>query len=251
MTAIGWRPGLNGREVFPLPDGEIGGPIGLDAFPAWIATHESRVIAHLERYFRPDPDPLRVYQGQHFEWFLRRSQLTQFTSEDFAAIAALSVSVPAQTARTLIDDINGDFTDLLSRCQALILSAEPDTELASCPETWLTNDSSPFVQLYRSLRKLDGIGPVVCSKLMASKFPSLVPIRDQLVEILLGMEHRIDWWVPIRRLLLSGAPTVDATLRGLSGDGTFNDVPVTRRLDVALWMEARSRGLGVSKVSTR
>lgn len=227
------------------------GPIGIDELPEWIAANKDRITAHLDQYFRPGADTKSVYQGQHFEWFQRRSALTKFTAEDLAAIGALSVSVPAQTGRILISDVDGQYSRLLTRCQKLISLVGSGVDLVTCPKSWLVDDDSPFVELYGVLRELDGVGPVVCSKLMASKFPALIPIRDQLVERLLGMGHSTEWWLPIRTLLRAGAPTVVETLRGLTGEGHFADVSTTRRLDVALWMEARSRGLRATKAPAR
>jgi len=243
VPEIGWRLGPNGREVFPLAADEPGGPIGRGSTPDWVASHQERIAAHLERYFRSVNDA-SVFQGQHFEWFQHRSSAVAFTESDLLAIGALSVSLPAQSARRLVEDTDGKFGQLLQGCHEVVEHAGADIDLTTCPPAWLEDILSPFNALYDGLRSLYGSGPVITSKLMACKFPALIPIRDHLVEVLLGMERSDAWWMPIRRLLLTGTPSVDSILRGIDGGAVFGHVCVTRRLDVALWMEARARDLG-------
>jgi hypothetical protein len=211
------------------------GPIGSDHFAVWLDDNADAATQHLFTYFGGDPGV--TYQGRYFESFQQSSTAGSFTAEDFLAIGALSVTVPAQTAHRMITDASGAYRQLLSECQHLINNA-PGADLATCPEPWLFDDASPFVKLYHRLRRESGCGPVVTSKLLAAKYPSLIPIRDSRVEWLLDLSHRSDWWKPMRELFAATA----ATLTRLTGTGSFDHVVALRRLDVVLWMEASKRG---------
>ena len=75
------------------------------------------------------------------------------------------------------------------------------------------------------------------SKLMATKFPELIPIRDSRVEALLECTGHHEWWKPMHRLL-------SETRKALSSLEIFNasiEVSLLRKLDVVLWMEASDR----------
>lgn len=79
---------------------------------------------------------------------------------------------------------------------------------------------------------------MVRSKLLACKFPELIPIRDGRVEKLLGWSDKKEWWEPMHALL-------DKTIERLDElQINKSDISVTtlRKLDVILWMEARERG---------
>jgi len=245
VQETGWPLGPEGRGV-PVAPEDRGGPIGAEHIPEWVDHHHDRIVAHLEHYFRRADDSV-AYQGQHFEWFQQRSSPLTFTENDLLAIGALSVALPAQTARLLLEDRDNTFGELLRKCHELIEHRRVGNDLSTCPTEWLEAESSPFIDLYNALRCLHGSGKVITSKLMACKFPTLIPIRDHLVEVLLGMETSKLWWMPIRLLLTRGVgvdSTVGSILQGIDGGVDFGHVCVTRRLDVVLWMEARSRGLG-------
>ena len=83
-----------------------------------------------------------------------------------------------------------------------------------------------------------GVGRVVRSKLMAAKFPEIMPIRDSRVEKLLGWENRDEWWAPMHELLSK----CQATLAGIRVPDTGFVVSPLRKLDIILWMEASDRG---------
>ncbi len=225
-------------------------PIPIGGAAAWIEGNPERVASAVYCYFYPHPDQEKIFQGQHFEWFIGRSDPSRFTTDDLAAIGALAVSVPAQTGRHLVEDLDGTFQDLLARCHAEITEcdlAAPELNLATCPDEWIESNDSPFALLYNEVRALPGVGYVTCSKLLATKFPALIPIRDGRVERLLELEKDNHWWKPMRQLLQTRG--VLEVLQGItlpSGSAT----PTTlRRLDVALWMEARSRGIGDRKTT--
>lgn len=222
----GWTVSRGSRE-----------PIGMSSIASWI--NDPVNLPHLQelldRYFgKPGMHP--GFEGRQFEWFVSRSRPDCFTSEDLAAIGALSVSVPASTARKLLEDPSGALRSCLDGCRI-----EASQHRRSSSLTWLWRDESAFTSLFNILNRGDfpGVGPVVRSKLMAAKFPAFIPIRDSRVEALLGWEKEVPWWQPIHELLESSRDTLSKlTIR--------SDVPgvsLLRKLDVILWLEATDRDL--------
>ncbi len=222
-----------------LPTSELG-PIGVKNVYEWAESNKSRMENHLKRYFGARQDVGRIYKGQLFEWFIQRSDPVVFTAYDILAVKALSIGMSPDRAQWLLTP-HSTRDELLKKCAELI-SKSPDSGLWECDEKWIAADSD-FSKLYDLLRnKSEGhLGMVTTSKLLAAKFPSFVPIRDSLVETLLGLERSKTWWEPIRKLLLSGSPPLHEVIVNLPmPDGAAN-VGVLRRLDVILWMEMRSR----------
>jgi hypothetical protein len=205
---------------------------GLHVASDWL-TDSARNLDHqhsLNRYFGINGET-EIFQGRNFEWFSSKSQNGIFTPFDFLAIGALSVEIPAESQRLILEDAGSKYETLLGACWEYVIQNQTAGNLS-----WIWKTGNPLKTLYSELRRVRGIGPVVCSKLMAAKFPAIIPIRDSKVEALLGCEDSVSWWQPILELY----ETVKEALN------TFNTghVRVTnlRKLDVILWMEAQKRG---------
>jgi len=199
----------------------------------WL-TDSARSLDHqhsLNRYFGINGET-EIFQGRNFEWFLSKSQNGIFTPFDFLAIGALSVEIPAESQRLLLEDAGSKYENLLGSCREYMITNQTAGDLS-----WIWKTGNPLELLYSELRSVRGIGPVVCSKLMAAKFPAIIPIRDSKVEALLGCEESMSWWQPI----LEFYETVKDSLNSFN----TGQVKVTnlRKLDVILWMEARKRGI--------
>jgi len=145
----------------------------------------------------------------------------------------------AQTARELIEDNNNKLRNLLKECELWTAKNGSDASSADLDDSWLENDS-PFSRLYFELKKPDRIelGPVTASKLMAAKYPGLIPIRDSKVAALLAPMASDLWWRPMRDL----AVQVKTVLDNLKVERDDIRVTTLRKLDVVLWMEAKDRG---------
>ncbi len=184
----------------------------------------------LDRYFGNNGET-EVFQGRNFEWFISKSQTGVFTPFDFLAIGSLSVEIPAESQRVLLEDAGSKYENLLGACREYVNSNQASKDLS-----WIWKTGNPLESLYSELRGVGGIGPVVCSKLMATKFPAIIPIRDSKVEALLGCEESLSWWQPMLELY--------ETVKGAISTLNTGQVNVTnlRKLDVILWMEARKRG---------
>jgi hypothetical protein len=209
-------------------------PIGYTGIAEWINDphHRLLIVRHLRNYFGNN-DADSGYEGRQFEWFQKYSARERFTSNDILAISALSVSVPATTARRLIEDPEGTYNTVLQKC-----IAHESANTTKLETSWLWAEGSPFLDLFEQLGTERGVAKVVRSKLMAAKFPSLIPIRDSRVEALLEMEKATSWWEPMHQLL----DKTKETLFKIEVQPGVKVEPL-RKLDVILWMEARERGL--------
>ncbi len=217
--------------------------IGYENIVSWMSKVQNfaRIKKHFEDYFekRVGNRAKNVWHGQHFEWFANRVERDCFTEVDLAAIGALSVELPAQTARELIEDIDKTLRQLLNECELWITKYGSDASSADLNDSWLENDS-PFSRLYYELEKPDRIGirTVKASKLMAAKYPGLIPIWDSKVAAILAPMPSDLWWRNMRDLVVDVKPVLERL--GIKRD----DIHVTtlRKLDVVLWMEAKDRG---------
>ena len=185
---------------------------------------------HLDRYFGFN-GLKEIFQGRNFEWFSSETDKSVFLPKDFLAISALSVDVPAETQRLLLEDIDAKFNQLLVACEKY----ETECRMSKNMD-WLWESDTPFMRLDAAVDALPGVGRVVCSKLLAAKFPHLIPIRDSRVEKLLGIKPTGLWWKPLHEI----HDAVKPSLLNLSGiDSAASSL---RALDVLLWMESSDRG---------
>jgi hypothetical protein len=214
--------------------------IGYENIAGWIRKNESVVDAHIQDYFskRVEDEAKNVWQGQHFEWFANRVERFRFTEVDLAAIGALSVDISAQTVRELIEDRGGVLRQLLRECELWIAAHGSDLSDSELSTDWLKKESC-FQRLWFELVRSERIdlGPVKASKLMATKYPGLIPIFDSEVSWLLQPRVESTWWEPMRNLLLEVSPILKKS------NVKRDDIYVTplRKLDVVLWMEAKKR----------
>ena len=229
----GWE--WDGKQDIYVPTlaSEINIPIPVTEIRSWLLSDENkqRIQNHLNRYFTVK------YSGKHFEWFVAQSDLKMFTPWDILAVEALSVTVPTETARWLLEP-NTERDDHLA--EALRSLVPGQDSLWTCDEE-LLSDGKPLSKLYSMLRAEEGLGYVTASKLMAAKFPSVVPIRDSKVETLLGLEKSREWWSPIRKLFTVPGQSLAGYLDELKVPTEVGKVTTLRRLDVILWMEAKAR----------
>ena len=228
------------KDVYrPVLASETNQPIPIIEMRSWLlaADNKQRIQNHLHRYFTVD------YTGKHFEWFIQQADSKSFTPWDILAIESLSVTVPTETARWLLTP-DPDRDDFLAKADRdLVLGRN---SLWSCDEK-LLDEVEALSSLYTLLREQPGLGPVTASKLLATKFPNVVPIRDSKVETLLGLQKSREWWAPIRKLFTAPGQSLAEYLDGLEVPDEVGTVTTLRRLDVILWMEAKARSIQTGK----
>lgn len=192
---------------------------------------ESQARAYLRQYYSPGQ-----YSGALFDTFdpsgTREKDADRFTSDDLVAVSLLSVNVPGRAAHEILVSRRNEFSDLLR-------DMGPDRDLAGVADT-IREDSPGYVLLTR-LKELDGVGPVVASKLLARKRPRLRPIYDDVVANVLG-DHT-SFWEPMRLMLRDSEFKLHHQLLSLrSAAGLPEAVSAIRVLDVIAWMEGKDRG---------
>ena len=239
----GWAR-VGKQDVYlPTLAGEKNKPIPVTEIRAWLLADENRqrIEDHLSWYFTVK------YSGKHFEWFVAQSDSEMFTPWDILAVEALSRTVPTETARWLFapNTVRDDF--LTESHRTLV----PGRDLLWTCDEKLLDDGGAIRDLYRLLREQPGLGYVTASKLLATKFPAVVPIRDSKVETLLGLEKSREWWAPIRSLFVANGESLAERLDELKVPAEVGNVTTLRRLDVILWMEAKARNIQTGKAARR
>ena len=224
------------RDCYEIKPGEKNTPILFENIHEWLLQDQNRQrqINHLNRYFGSN------YSGKLFEYFAARSEPKVFTPWDILAVESLSVSVPPATAKWLLepDEVRDGYLDIANK-----YFGSSEVTLWGCDQA-LIGDESELSKLYDLLRLQPGLGYVTTSKLMAAKFPRVVPIRDSQVELLLGLQNEKSWWSTFRTLFKETAPSLAKHLDGLPLPNGAGQVTTLRRLDVIFWMEARARSMG-------
>lgn len=201
--------------------------IGFDGVTEWLAENARPAGQRLTTYFSSTSDG--GYTGRWFEHFSALSDPLRLDANDIAACSALSVPLSGKVVNSLMD-INDRFSELMSE-------APPRTTSLTAVDAESISDDSALSAAYALLRGIDDVGYVTASKLLASKRPHLVPIRDTVVESVLDAGDR--WWAPWKELVS------DTTLVGLVDSVTpehlTGSVSLLRRLDVILWMAGTNR----------
>lgn len=201
-------------------------PIGFAGIASFIASHREQAHGWLAEYFSAEAE--HRYTGRWFEYFSARSDPWHLDANDVAAATALSVPLDGRTLQSLFEKAD-QFDAYLAKPPG------PHAPIWDVHEADLADDA-PLSQAYGVLTSVPGVGYVTASKLLACKRPHLVPIRDTVVETILGAGR--EWWAPWRRVML------DDELRDLVERLTPAQVPshtsILRRVDVILWRAGKS-----------
>ena len=156
-----------------------------------------------------------------------------FTTEDVLALCLLDIRPRPGAVRRLM---SGD----MDRCLIDLTTERTIWQMTDKDHAAMTN-------AWDDLRTLDNFGRTAVSKLLARKRPGLVPIRDSVIERVLGIGDR-PWWGPL------GGVLQDKALRDSIDHlwtGPDEDRPTTLRLlDVAAWMLG-SRSTPVARIRQR
>ena len=157
----------------------------------------------------------------------------RFTTEDVLSLCMLDIRPHPDAIRRLT-------------------SGELDTCLRDLPfgrPIWETTDSDrdAMSNAWSSLIILDNFGRTATSKILSRKRPELVPIRDSVIERVLGIGDR-PWWKPLGDVLRD--ETLRASIDSLWGGPEDKKPSTLRLLDVAAWMLG-SRSTHVQSIRKR
>jgi hypothetical protein len=221
--------------------------LGWDGAQEWVVSNEHEVARYLFDYFASDT---QTYLGRRFEPLASMAPRDRFDIYDLAALWSLSVTVKKDGRHQLLHTRASDLNASLEKCWDAIGSDASQQALETCDVDRLVADDSPFVSLWRQLLLIDGVGKTKASKLMAAKFPSLIPIWDGQVSTLLGGRKEGAIWRPMHELLTTNNAAIADVLREPPSAGlepsqqaalrkSLEQVTVLRRLDAVLWMKAQ------------
>jgi hypothetical protein len=165
--------------------------LGFNGIAPFVEDNRDHVSHLLGRYFANDA-PDGGYTGRWFEYFSARSDPSHLDANDVAAAATLSIPLDGRVVSSL-------FAKAAAFDEPLGWAPRRDVALWEVDDSAL-DGGAPLAEAYRLLRSIPGVGKVTASKLLACKRPNLVPIRDSVVEQVLGAGDT--WWRP-----WWGAPT--------------------------------------------
>lgn len=223
--------------------------LGWDAAGDWIRSNKGTMAMHLFNYFASDT---QTYLGRMFEPLAAMAPRDRFDAYDLAALWSLSVTINREGRDQLLHTRANELNALLRKCWEIIERDPTQQTLQTCDIDRLIAKGSPFVALWQQLLRVDDVGKTKASKLMAAKFPGLIPIWDGQVSTLLGGMKEGAIWRPMHDLLTGGDITVADLLADLPTEGldegqqaalreALQQVSVLRRLDVVLWMKAQGK----------
>lgn len=221
--------------------------LGWDATAGWIRSHDGAVAKYLYDYLASDT---QTYLGRYFEPLTRQAASDRFDAYDLAALWSLSVTIKPKGRHQLLHTRATDLSDLLKDCRSVIKKDRRQGSLMTCDIDQLTAESSPFIKLWDLLMEVSDVGQTKTSKLMAAKFPELIPVWDSQVSGLLNEPITAKHWRPMQQLLTANESAIADMLikpptRGLNAQQrsalveALKGVTVARRLDVVLWMMAQ------------
>lgn len=209
----------------------------------------------LHRYFREHDKKGLLSTGSYFDEWAGRGDTENrdvITDHDAVAVSMLSVTVPAKAMVGLAEpETAARITELLEQ----IPTDVPLSSLSSEEAAALLTDQGPAALLWKELRRTKsnrwGIGATTASKIMARKRPHLIPIWDEVIGQVIGVDSSEDQWMNWHRLLTdgSGLPERLAEIHRLSDV----ELPLSelRIMDVVLWRYGKDQGLGVRRGAGR
>lgn len=190
----------------------------------------------LRRYYAPDGKGTAAVGAWWDGWDPsgRRAQdADRFTSDDLVSLALLSERVPGPAAQELLVTKADWFAGLLA-------DVAPDRDLGEQSEK--VDPVGAGSRLYAAVKTLPYVKTTRASKLLARKRPRLFPIRDGVVEQVLGLGT--EFWEPLRVALRADNCALDRRLARLHAEaGLPPEVTRLRVLDVLAWREGKDPGL--------
>lgn len=188
-------------------------------------------FGQLRHYLAP-----QAFSGAAFETIGGRGDAPEtanrFTPADLVAVTTLSVRVSGWGAIDLLETRKDEFAELLATVPHTPLHKASDKDLDTL---WPLQDA---------LNRVDEVGHVTRSKLLARKRPHLVPIRDQHVLRALTGENHGNFTRPLRDAL-QGAGIIER-LTQLRDQAGADHLSLLRVLDIIVWMRTH----GAASVST-
>jgi len=189
----------------------------------------------LEKVGEPEP---KGFTGSFFERYSKKSDRKCFDGNDVSAAVSLSIRGEGFWVASLLNE-NIDLSYFSSRDYDFCIS-EVAEDFFHQPR---------MKEIYEKLTKIDGIGRVAASKLLASKRPNLFPIFDNKVSSLFLHSDDKSWqkrgnyfdWCKNWRNIMADSD-VKVLLSDISTE-TKNVCQPLRALDVIFWLETQEKDI--------
>ena len=174
------------------------------------------------------------FTGSFFEEYSKKSDQKCFDGNDISAVISLSIPGAGYWVASLLNEkINLAYFSML----------EYNTCISEVGEDFF--DQPQMIEIYEKLKKINGIGRVAASKLLASKRPNLFPVFDNDVSSLFLHSDGISWqergsyldWCKSWRNVMA-----ENKIKNLLSDISTKTNSVCqplRALDVIFWLEAQ------------
>jgi len=174
------------------------------------------------------------FTGSFFEEYSKKSDQKCFDGNDISAVISLSIPGAGYWVASLLNEkINLSYFSML----------EYNTCISEVGEDFF--DQPQMIEIYEKLKKINGIGRVAASKLLASKRPNLFPVFDNDVSSLFLHSDGISWqergsyldWCKSWRNVMA-----ENKIKNLLSDISTKTNSVCqplRALDVIFWLEAQ------------
>lgn len=177
------------------------------------------------------------YTGKFFEQYSALSQSDEFDGNNVSAAICLSITGSGFWVSSLMNE-NFDLKPL---------ETPKYTDITETPDDYF-GDSSPFKDLYEKMQKINGVGPVIATKLLASKAPHLFPVRDKDVAGLFESSKKrepftyLEWCTKMRAIMKD--ENVNDLLNNFLNDlkskvEMQNPPSLLRVFDVIFWSKAQ------------
>lgn len=175
--------------------------------------------------------------GRFFEDYSALSNTDYFDGNNVSAAICLSITGSGFWVSSLMNE-NFDLKPLEIAKYA---------DITETPDDYF-GDSSPFKDLYEKMQKINGVGPVTATKLLASKAPYLFPVRDRDVAGLFESSKKrepftyLDWCTKMRDIMKDEDVNdlLKNYLEGLKSRVKLQNPPTLLRVfDVIFWQKAQ------------
>ncbi|MFC7489438.1 MULTISPECIES: DUF6308 family protein [unclassified Knoellia] len=209
--------------------------------PSLQTDSDEQALSQLRGYYDPPFGSKGSCTGAAFDdWDStghRADDLDRFTADDLVAVTFLSVKVLAPAAYRLLGPDSGYFNDLLA-------AVGKDRDFVEVAPEETTPDSAAWT-LERELRTLPEVGHTIASKLMARKRPRLVPIYDDVLRQVMGLDKA--HWLPLNAALRAGNQALHHRLLALRDKAELPaSVSALRVLDVIAWRDGKTLATDVA-----
>ena len=175
--------------------------------------------------------------GRFFEDYSALCKTDSFDGNNVSAAICLSITGSGFWVSSLMNE-NFDLKPLETPKYA---------DITETPDDYF-GDSSPFKDLYEKMQKINGVGPVTATKLLASNAPHLFPVRDRDVAGLFESSKKqepftyLEWCTKMREIMKD--ENVNDLLKNFLKDlkskvEMQNPPSLLRVFDVIFWSKAQ------------